>query len=349
MRGRATSTARLAAAALVGASLATCAAARPAAAAARPAGSVSVLDHGAKGDGVTDDTAALRRAAATGRPLWFPTPAAYYRITGTIELRNSIYGQRRPELRMDPGVQDGGADNDTANGTVMLLVRSYQGPGMVIDSIHLNGSWNHVPLGRYDAGQPAAPQWSHGIRIMGPSRNVTVRNCWIENNGGDNIAITWYRPEAGPPRNIEIVGNKLQWPWRCNVFFNAGAGVVIQGNYCEDLLDGSAQGYPGNFQGLIQIETDYDYHTVAGVTIRDNVLNASRSWGGMGAVTLSNVHAGATGGVTVSGNRGVWSEVAPSIAWPGDAAGLVGRAGTWTASTVSGNSRDRGAAWSFAP
>jgi hypothetical protein len=51
---------------------------------------VSVKDFGAVGDGVTDDTAAIQAAAATGVALYFPRPAAFYRITASITLSAPI-------------------------------------------------------------------------------------------------------------------------------------------------------------------------------------------------------------------------------------------------------------------
>ena len=45
---------------------------------------VSITDHGAVGDGVTDDTVAIRAAIATGRSVFFPEPDVFYSITDEI-------------------------------------------------------------------------------------------------------------------------------------------------------------------------------------------------------------------------------------------------------------------------
>lgn len=43
-----------------------------------------ISDCGAKGDGITDDTTAIRNAIATGKSVYFPAPAVFYSITDEI-------------------------------------------------------------------------------------------------------------------------------------------------------------------------------------------------------------------------------------------------------------------------
>jgi hypothetical protein len=47
---------------------------------------VSVKDFGAVGDGVTDDTAAITVALATGEALYFPQPSVFYNITSALAI-----------------------------------------------------------------------------------------------------------------------------------------------------------------------------------------------------------------------------------------------------------------------
>jgi polygalacturonase len=48
--------------------------------------SVSVKDFGAVGDGVTDDTAAIQAAVASGKSLYFPQPTLFYNITSALSI-----------------------------------------------------------------------------------------------------------------------------------------------------------------------------------------------------------------------------------------------------------------------
>jgi hypothetical protein len=75
----------------------------PAASGSTPDGFANVKDYGAIGDGSTDDTTAIRAAAATGLPLWFP--GGDYKITGQITLNNAgqgVVGVNRQEAAIYP-------------------------------------------------------------------------------------------------------------------------------------------------------------------------------------------------------------------------------------------------------
>ena len=52
--------------------------------------SVSVLDFGAVGDGVTDDTAAIQAALTTGQAVFFPDGT--YKVTGTLTYNSFVFG-----------------------------------------------------------------------------------------------------------------------------------------------------------------------------------------------------------------------------------------------------------------
>jgi len=55
--------------------------------------SVSVKDFGAKGDGVTDDTAAIQAAIDSGKPVFVPAGTYYLATSLKVENGNVIYGE----------------------------------------------------------------------------------------------------------------------------------------------------------------------------------------------------------------------------------------------------------------
>lgn len=306
----------------------------------QPAGSESVLDHGAKGDGVTDDTAAIRAAAATGKPIWFPATDAFYRITGDIELNNSASGENRPEIRMV-----GSDGNPDQGNTHTIFVVNYTGDGMVIENLHLNGGWDLQPMGN---PENTPPQWAHCIRVEAPSHNVTIQNNWLERPIGDCVALTWYQPAPTPVDRIVIRNNRMTNPYRCTVALVGATNVEIRGNLHEK---------SDWFVTVIDLEVDpigFQYNR--NVTIADNRFNVVRQYGGVGPIHLNGGnYAGAynpdSGWVTVTGSRGTWTDgnaaVLPVLSNSAGTTTYV--AGPWPGISASDNVKDGVTAWDFAP
>lgn len=62
---------------------------------------VSVTDFGAKGDGVTDDTAAFNAALAAAKAVFVPMPSNYYRTTNaiTVPAGKTLFGEGGPLIK----------------------------------------------------------------------------------------------------------------------------------------------------------------------------------------------------------------------------------------------------------
>jgi hypothetical protein len=283
---------------------------------------VNVRAHGAAGDGVTDDTAAFRNAAATGKKLFVPKPPVAYKLTGFVRLRSSVRGDGSlPEIRMH------GADGDPDQGHAhsIFVVDGYDGPGLTIDGLHLDGRWD---------GAGTRGEWSHCIRITS-SRNVTIQNCILERPYGDCIFVGHYGGSAaGAPSHILIRNNTLRGPRRCCVAVIAGTNVTIRDNVIVKTSD---------YVAAIDLEPDpLGYQHVRGVLITNNAFDVAPIRFGGGAISLNNPlgngAAPPSGDVAVTHNHGTWSPAAAYLRVAGSD-GLVGIVPhlRWSGVTAWGN------------
>lgn len=132
-----------------------------------PAREINVRDMGARGDGLTDDTEALRRAVAAleGRFGSIYFPPGQYRFTQSISLPDSVLlrgeGARQSQLQFDGGgnwahgLIAGKAQTTPFDplpepprrGTSWLRVARPDAhrPGEVVEIVQTNGEWDDVP------------------------------------------------------------------------------------------------------------------------------------------------------------------------------------------------------------
>jgi Pectate lyase superfamily protein len=245
---------------------------------------VDVTAFGAAGDGVTDDTAAFIKAAATGKNLRVPKPSAHYKLTSKIRVYGSVQGVGMPEIRMY------GADG--LDGHSMFELSSYSGTGAVFSGLHLNGGWD---------GAGTAGEWSHLIVIKG-SRNVTVENNLLERAYGDCVLVGGEGVPI-PSQNVVVRNNELSEPRRCTVALVSAKQVVIQENVHRKHLS--------NYISTVDLEPNSTgVDVVDGVSILDNTFDCAAMWYHGPVVILYNPpgNAGApqSGNITLSGNHGTW-------------------------------------------
>lgn len=210
-----------------------------------PGGSVSVRDFGAKGDGVTDDTAALARAHATGKPVYYPRPAAFYHISGELLVGASVTSNGA-EIRIA---------GDGSNEKTIFRISQNRQPltisGFVLDGGYAGGSKG---------------EFSMGICLYG-ARGVTISGNTIRNPYGDCVYIGSANAKF-PSVNIRISDNKLVNPRRCNVAVVCGEDVIIERNVCTKDVD---------YVAVIDLEPDsnrFDY--VRRVHISNNRFTAKK-------------------------------------------------------------------------
>jgi hypothetical protein len=205
------------------------------------ASAVDVTSFGAVGDGVADDTAAFRAAAATGRPISVPKPSAHYRLTGTVGLRASLTGVGMPEIRMY------GADGSRAG--TMFEVLHYSGPGLAVRGVHLNGQWDGGTRGEH----------SHNISVRGSARVVVEGNV-LERPYGDGV----YVGGGGTRESVDVVigGNRIVDPRRCAIAVISAKNVLIQRNRIQKTAP---------YVAAIDLEPNpHDPDRIDGVVITEN-------------------------------------------------------------------------------
>ena len=146
----------------------------------------NVLDFGAKGDGIADDTPAFRKAVTASREQKIPVfvPRGEFRLTDTIALEEQSMKGGEP-----------GAWNADSAPMAKLIIDQEKGPG-----IHMKNSTSLYGIALiYDERKtethfpPAVYLDGNGINIQ----NLRLQYCW------DGIACN---PKNGPGRvNIENV------------------------------------------------------------------------------------------------------------------------------------------------
>jgi hypothetical protein len=186
----------------------------------------NVMDFGAAGDGVQDDSAAFQAATDTGRTVWVPRPTVFYKVTTPILLNGSIIGDSSDLANM-PMIRMFGSNGDGYHTT--LVVRGYHGPEqLVIAGLQIDN--------QYESGSYSG-EWDHNITIS-DSDNVRVSTNRLLNAWGDGVNIgEWKRFTFGTYpemdcKNIIVENNYIYNPFRCTVApLFTSAGSVIRDNY----------------------------------------------------------------------------------------------------------------------
>lgn len=190
---------------------------------------IVVINSGAKGDGVNDDTKAIQRAIDSGYGELVFTKGIY-RLTAPIVIDLSktgpisIRGNGTSKIIMDGpgsafrfvGTHMGSADPHSVNDNVWQNERM-----PLIDGIEIVGN-NSESIGIEAIGtmqmiisRVLIRETLHGIKLSQRNRNVIISNCHIYHNKGIGIYLD----------NVNLHQINIS---NCHISYNAGGGIVVR-------------------------------------------------------------------------------------------------------------------------
>ena len=194
---------------------------------------------GAKGDGRTDDTAAIQRAADAGGSLRFPTGT--FRLTRTVRIdlektgfvaltadgtARIVMAGAGPAFEFI-GTHNGSAAPESFKPNVWERQRTPRVDGLEIvgahpeaDGIAANGTM------QFTVTNVVVREARHAIRLYRLNRNVLISDCHLYHNRGIGVFL-----DAVSLHQTNITG--------CHISYNGGGGVVVRGGNVRNLHIGN--------------------------------------------------------------------------------------------------------------
>ncbi|HDP33971.1 MAG TPA: hypothetical protein ENN29_02555 [Candidatus Hydrogenedentes bacterium] len=272
------------------------------------AASLTVNDFGATGDGETDDTAALQKAADAGLPLVFDSGT--YRITATIviSLERKGYmgvtgaaGATRIVMEgAGPALRVVGTHDGTAN-------PAFVKPGVwererfpVISDLEVLGAHEEAEGIRLEGTMQCTVtrvlirNCMHGIRLVKRNRNVIISDCHLYENHSTGIFL-----DAVNLHQTNIIGNHISYGGDAGILVRNGEvrNIQITGNDIE-------YNYQNGAPDAVDVLFDTREGTLREFTITGNTIQAVPSENGANVRILGEpVEVADRSGLgTISGN-----------------------------------------------
>jgi polygalacturonase len=162
-----------------------------------PAGALNVKSYGAKGDGVTDDTAAIQAAldAGAGKSVFFPAGTYMILADGFRDGgQGGIVPHDNTHLFLDPNAVLKAKPTSSSDYNVVRIEK--------VDGVTLVGG---TIQGERDAHTGSGGEWGYGIGIYGAT-NLTIQGVTVRDSWGDGIFIEEADITAVMSRNVIVRG-----------------------------------------------------------------------------------------------------------------------------------------------
>ncbi|MDN7619327.1 glycosyl hydrolase family 28-related protein [Burkholderia cenocepacia] len=263
---------------------------------------MSVRRFGVKGDGVTDDTAALQVALNAGIPLYFP-PGTYL-YGNTLKATASIVGagwdsilQCTTSQGQNSAIYWSGASHfnirnlqffsanatayypDENAGSINLRDCSqFEISGCKFNNAAGGGALMRSCVNGEVFGNTLLDIWHDGIHVTKASADIMITNNEVINGGDDAFAVVGYFNEGVRPRRITIANNRV-------VGTKYARGIAIVG--AQDITVADNQIYNPMAAGIYvasELTSVYQSYGNDNVTVANNLLDTCGVQSNIGAI-----------------------------------------------------------------
>lgn len=251
---------------------------------------VSIKSHGARGDGVSDDTTAMQNslnAAGAGRVVL--VPAGTYIQTNTLDIPSGV------TLKGDPAGAGTIKATNPDRQAIYLRGTNSNLIGMTLTStatVRRESDWHQRVVLEHSTGSivsdnqiiggSAAGIFAFGaknykivsntiretladaIHNTNKSSFGEVRDNTVETSGDDGVAVVSYMKDGGYTHHITITGNVINNPKARGISVVGGTNVLVENNSIKHTR---AAGI------YLNSEVSYQTYAVKDVTVNNNVID----------------------------------------------------------------------------